>query len=147
MVNIKVRVRNLIEKYGTRDPETLANELGIVIKRFPFRDRTKGFFMKEFGKPYIVINSNLPTDIQKLVIAHEVGHARLHSNNLAMNTHKYTLFPHERVETEANKFAAELLINENDIDKHYLKEMTISQLACYYGVPVQLIELKFHKKQ
>jgi len=143
MRNIKVRVRNLITKYGTRNPEILAKELGITIFKKPYKN-TMGFFKKELRKKYIVVNSNLDEVTQQVVIAHELGHALYHSNNKAVYIHEYTLTPRGKVEIEANKFAAELLINEYNIDKHSAKDMTISQLACYYGVPEQLIKYKFN---
>lgn len=142
MVNIRIRVRNLVRKYGTRNPEKLANELGIEIIRKKYK-KTLGFFKKELGKKFIVVNSNLSESMQQIVIAHELGHAILHSNNNSIYIHEYTLFPRGRVEIEANMFSAELLIDENEIDKDYLNEMCTSQLASYFGVPKQLIEYKF----
>jgi Zn-dependent peptidase ImmA (M78 family) len=146
MINIKVRVRHLIAKYGTRNPEILAKELGIIIKRKAFKGKTMGFFQNHHGLMYITVNSNLPEALQIVVIAHELGHAVLHASKTAMYTHKYTLTPPGKAEIAANKFAAELLVNEEVIDAHYLEEMTVSQLALFYGVPNQLIEYKFNWK-
>lgn len=145
MVNIKVRIRHLIQKHGTRNPEILANKLGIKIHKRPFT-RIMGYFKKELGKKYIVVNSNLDETTQTIVIAHELGHALLHSSKNSYYLHEYTLFPRGKFEIEANKFAAELLVDEFELDKHYLQEMTIGQLACYYGVPEQFIIYKFNLK-
>ncbi|WP_446897480.1 ImmA/IrrE family metallo-endopeptidase [Clostridium sp. LBM24168] len=144
MINIHARVKHLIQKYGTRNPEKLAKELGITIIKRPYK-KTMGFFKKEFGKKFIVVNSNLQEFVQRLVIAHELGHALLHCSNQTVFIHEYTLFPRGKVEIQANKFAAELLINEKDIDKCYLENMSLDQLACYYGVPKQLVKYKFKK--
>ena len=51
-----------------------------------------------------------------------------------------------RYEIEADRFAAELLINDNDIDLTYINGMTIEQIAAYYRVPKEIIELKFERK-
>ncbi|AZV56040.1 ImmA/IrrE family metallo-endopeptidase [Clostridium sp. AWRP] len=144
MINIHARVKHLIQKHGTRNPEILAKELNISIIKRPFK-KTMGFFKKELGNKFIVINSNLTELVQRLVLAHELGHALLHSTNQTSYIHEYTLFPRGKVEIEANKFAAELLIDEKDIDKCYLKNICINQLANYYGVPEQLIKYKFNK--
>lgn len=144
MINIHARVKHLIQKYDTRNPEKLAKELGIAIIKRPYK-KTMGFFKKELGKKFIVINSNLNELVQRLVLSHELGHALLHSSNQTSYIHEYTLFPRGRVEIEANKFAAELLIDEKDIDKCYIENMSIDQLACYYGVPKQLVKYKFNK--
>lgn len=146
MINIKVRVRNLVRKYGTRNPETLAAALGIIIIRKPYK-KTMGFFKKELGIKFIVVNSNLDELTQQIVISHELGHAILHSNNHAVYIHEYTLFPRGKVEIQANNFSAELLIDENEIDRHVLNEMSLQQLACYFGVPIQLVDCKFSKVQ
>ncbi|MFL0198427.1 hypothetical protein ACJDU8_23085, partial [Clostridium sp. WILCCON 0269] len=37
MINIHARVKHLIQKYGTRDPEKLAKELKITIIKRPFK--------------------------------------------------------------------------------------------------------------
>lgn len=145
MVNIRIRVRNLVRKYGTRNPERIAKELDIEIVRRNYKN-TMGFFKKELSRKFIIVNSNLSYDEQQIVIAHELGHALLHSSNRTVFIHEYTLFPRGKVELEANRFAAELLIDELEIDKHSLLEMCTSQLACYYGVPSQLIEYKFRQK-
>ncbi len=50
-----------------------------------------------------------------------------------------------RHENEANKFAAELLIDLNSIDKCYIEELSLEQLARFMMVPKELIELKFQK--
>lgn len=144
MINIHARVKHLIQKLGTRDPERIARELNIIIKKIPFKSqKTKGFFKKQFSKKFIVVNSNLDEFSQKIVIAHELGHALLHCNKMTYYLHEYTLFPRGRCENEANQFAAELLINEKDIDKSYLVNMSINQLSSYFGVPERLIMYKF----
>ncbi|WDU84242.1 hypothetical protein [Caloramator sp. Dgby_cultured_2] len=47
--NMRVRVKHLIQKYGTRNPEKLAREMGIVVVKKPFNN-TMGFFKKALGK-------------------------------------------------------------------------------------------------
>jgi Zn-dependent peptidase ImmA (M78 family) len=144
MINIHARVKHLVQKFDTRDPEKIAKELNIIIKKVPFKSqKTKGFFKKQFSKRFIVINSNLDEFSQKIVVAHELGHALLHCSKLTHYLHEYTLFPHGKHENEANKFAAELLINEKDIDRYYLQNMSINQLCSYFGVPERLIICKF----
>lgn len=143
MINFHARVKHLIQKYGTHNPEKLATELGITVIKKSFRC-TMGFFKKTLGRKFIIVNSNLDETTQQIVIAHELGHALLHSNNSTVYIHEYTLFPRGRVEIEANKFAAELLIDEKEIDNQLLKDMTVDQLACYYEVPRQLVEYKFN---
>lgn len=144
MVNIHARVKHLVQKCGTRKPEKIAKELNIIIKKVPFKSqKTKGFFKKQFGKKFIVVNSNLDEFLQEIVIAHELGHAILHSNRLTSYIHEFTLFPRGKYENEANKFAAELLIDEKNVDKYFIQNMSINQLSCYFGIPERLVMYKF----
>lgn len=148
MINLKARVRNLVRKYGTRNPYKLAKELGFyVIEEYLSEDAPKGIFKKILGKKFIIINlTRIKNDYDKeFALAHELGHAVLHSSEAAFFLHDHTFYQRGRFENEANKFAAELLINEKDIDKCYLENMSLDQLACYFGVPKQLVKYKFNK--
>ncbi|WP_142414424.1 ImmA/IrrE family metallo-endopeptidase [Hathewaya massiliensis] len=145
MINIPVRVKHLVQKYGTRDPYKLANYLGINIEYRYYSDSTKGYFLKILRNKFIIINQNLTDHEKEIVLAHELGHAILHHNKDIRFIREFTLFPTGRYENEANKFAAELLINEKDIDKYCLENLCLEQLASYFCVPKELIKYKFDK--
>lgn len=53
------------------------------------------------------------------------------------------MYARGKFEREANEFAAELLIDENELDEFYLENCSIDQLALCYGVPIELIKYKF----
>lgn len=105
--NIALRVKNLIEKCGTRSPYELCKKLDITIM---YRDigEIKGFFTKALNKKYIVVNELLDEISQELVLCHELGHAYLHSNEEALFL-KAGLGYSNVFEDEANLFAVELL--------------------------------------
>lgn len=145
MKNIRVRVNNVIKKYGTRNPTELAKELNITIVKRNYSMSTKGYFLSANGRKFIVINSMLDEISQKVVLAHELGHALLHSSKGIYFMRDNILFPRGIVENEANKFAAELLINEKEIDKLLLHEMCLNQIASYLEVPEQLVRFKFER--
>ena len=145
MFNIPVRVRNLVRKYDTRDPFLLANYLNLHVMYSEYSDSTKGYYINIKRNKYIVIKSNLPEDEMRIVLAHEIGHAVLHSSKEVHFLRENTLFPKGRHENEANKFAAELLIDLNSIDQCYLEDFNTEQLASYLMVPQELVELKFGK--
>lgn len=56
----------------------------------------------------------------KVVLAHELGHAILHNSKEVQALKDYDLFPrlNNKIELEANTFAAELLIDDNYIDDY-----------------------------
>ncbi|MEF9951189.1 MAG: ImmA/IrrE family metallo-endopeptidase, partial [Clostridium sp.] len=82
-----------MKKYGTRNPLTLAQELGIHIRYKEYTDDTKGYFVKLLRNKFIIVNSNLSTYDQHVVIAHELGHALLHHSKGDAMIREYTLFP------------------------------------------------------
>ncbi len=145
MKNIPLRVKNLVKKYGTRDPFLLASCLNLNVKFLEYSDNTKGYYIKVKKNKFIIINSNLTEDEKRVVLAHEIGHAVMHSSKEIHFLRENTLFPKGRHENEANKFAAELLIDLNSIDKCYIEELSLEQLARFMMVPKELIELKFQK--
>lgn len=121
MINIPLRVKNLVTKHRTRDPKIIANNLNIQVRYLPYKT-TKGYFIKINGNKFIIINSTLDEPIQQIVLAHELGHALLHSNKT--NFLKYEkglllvqdddLFNSNCIyENQANKFAAELLMHDD----------------------------------
>ncbi|MFR2840661.1 MAG: ImmA/IrrE family metallo-endopeptidase [Zhenhengia sp.] len=79
MINISLRVKNLINRHETRDPKRIAKDLNIHVRYLPY-ETTKGYFIKIKGNKFIIINSNLDEVTQTIVLAHELGHALLHSD-------------------------------------------------------------------
>ena len=139
MINIHARVKHLVQKYGTRNPEKLAKELGIYVIKTEYSQRTKGYFVCMLRNRFITVNSSLDWLSQRIVLAHELGHALLHYNQDIRFIKEYTLFPIGKYEIEANKFAAELLIDEAEI----CKDWTTAEISAALNVPKQLVEYKF----
>ena len=111
-LNIKLRVLNLIARHRTRSPFKLARALNIEII-YQDLGEVRGFFKKILRRKYIFINSEFD---QKLVCAHELGHAILHSSNriqfLIDNT---KILRRNKIEDEANLFASWLLFPSDDV--------------------------------
>ena len=133
MVNIPRIVKNLVKKYETRNPFKLCLYLGIIVL---YKDlgETKGYFEKILGKKVIVLNEKLDEFSMRVVLAHELGHALLHSSKYVQFMQSYSLLPKTSLlENEANKFAAELLIDEKieellSYKENIMKIITIVQL-------------------
>lgn len=142
MVNIHIRVKNLIRKYGTINPLKIAKETGIQVIYWSFTDQAKGYSVKMLRNKFIVINSLLDDVSREVVAAHELGHAILHSSCDTYCLREYTLFPIGPYERQANIFAAELLIDEKDLNEYILCNMCNKDIASCFNVPVQLIEYK-----
>ena len=112
--NMKLRVKNLVEKYNTSNPYILCEKLNIEIRYFYYED-IKGFFRKVLRRKYIIINEKLDEYSQLVVLCHELGHAIYHSskNKLLMKINFLNYVP--ELEKEANEFAAELMKYQNAV--------------------------------
>ena len=76
-----------------------------------FEGCCKGFFLVHRRKKHITINGDLPDVLQKVVLAHELGHCVLHSGSSSAAFHEVILFDTaDQKEYEANVFASELLL-------------------------------------
>ena len=118
-LNVKLRVLNLIARHRTRNPFKLARALRIEII-YQDLGEVRGFFKKILRRKYIFINSELSEFDQKLVCAHELGHAILHSSNriqfLIDNT---KILRKNKIEDEANLFASWLLFPSDDVVEEF----------------------------
>lgn len=141
--SIYKKVRHLIRKHETRDPHRIAEYLGIYVIYKTYSLNTKGFFIKTLRNKFIVVNNKLSEDERKIVLAHELGHAVLHSSAPIHFIREYTLFPVGSYEEEANIFAAELLIDDADIEE--LKYCPASYIAAALGVNENLVKYKLLK--
>lgn len=128
-------VRKIKKRHKTNCPFTIAKERGIIVQYGPFGE-TLGFFQCNYRIKFININSSLSEEMQRFVCAHELGHAVLHPDSNTPFLRKSTFYSIDKIEVEANTFAAELLIPDN-VDCE-----TIYEAAALYGVPKKLAHLK-----
>ena len=143
VLDIRKKVAYLKKKYDTSNPFDLAACLGIKVI-FEDLGTINGYYNKQLRMRQIHINQNLPEHIQKLTCAHELGHALLHPNANTPFLRNSTFYSVDKLEIEANAFAAELLISDDDIDEH--KNYTVNQFARMLGYREELIRLKLNMK-
>lgn len=106
--------KSLVRKYGTRDPFCIADAMGFSVVRIPLKG-IRGFYQHVKRCRIIYIADDLIEADARFVCAHELGHALLHRgyNRIFMDTH--THFPVSRYEVEANRFAVDLLYDDDDL--------------------------------
>lgn len=123
MLNIKLRVRNLVRKYDTSNPYELAKLLNIDVYEFKLPPDVRGFLIRPLRRKMIFLNAGLSETEKLVALCHELGHARLHNGygyTLRANTPYYR---NSRREAEANEFAAHLLSHRHDINADMLKQV------------------------
>lgn len=139
MVDIKQLIHNLDKKYKTLDPYELAEAMGIIIHRMELGN-TRGFCYTSRRIKQIILNNNLPEWTERFVLAHEIGHLVMHPKHSAPFLQS-TFFSMDKFEIEANKFATELIIPDDELMDMY--EYTVDELSALYGLPREIIELRF----
>ena len=139
--NIKKIVSYYKRKTGTSDPFAIADQLGILYQICDLQFEGCYMFLKNHR--YIFINQNLPEHEQRLVMAHELGHALLHRKENCYFIRNKTLLLNSKKEIEANKFAMELLLPDSFLEVY--RDFTIEQISRMTGYHQKLLELKFHE--
>ena len=109
--NFALRVKNLIEKYRTRNPFEICKRAGIEIL-YQDLGEIKGFHVRNVGVSLIIINSKLSELMMIIVLLHELGHAVLKHPTKDISFMKDNFFGYSnQLENEANLFLAEFLFN------------------------------------
>ena len=111
------KTEKLVRKYGTRDPFELLDAMHVQVRFYFDLHSTKGFSRYFLRQYFVGINGNLPEEEQRIVAAHELGHIVLHSQALKSSPLFDTAVYDKRSSTEyeANLFAADLLLKDEDV--------------------------------
>ena len=92
----------------------------------------------------ITVNCNLPVVIQRIIVSHELGHAVLHRKSGVKAFHDIGLFDESSLtEKEANLFAAEYLLNDEEVLDTLNRDTTFFTAAAKLYVPIELLDFKF----
>lgn len=118
IVKLATKLKNY---YQTSDPFVLAEHLGIeVIKNSSAVKDFKAQIIKVNGYPIIIsINDGYTELSQKVLCAHELGHALLHDGCNTFGTTVSNV--NSDVELEANLFAVALLFHQWEINVKFEK--------------------------
>ena len=144
--NIKREVARLKAKYRTSDPYELCEAVGIRISEQPMGTNNgacKGFLMVNARCKTAVINSDLPAEVRRIIVAHELGHGILHGSRSLKSFHEVTMYDDaDPMEYEANTFAAELLIDDDSFFSVLDQQPSFYQAASTLLVPPELLDFK-----
>ncbi|MNP68056.1 hypothetical protein D3C76_1639610 [compost metagenome] len=73
-------------------------------------------YRKTLRRRYIAIHSDLSEEWQRLICAHELGHALLHPGISRFWIDEHTFLYAGKYEREANRFAVHLLLGEEKLE-------------------------------
>lgn len=138
---IKEKVNQLKKRYKTDCPYEIASYLKIHVMEHNLHPDINGYYKYDRRNQYIVINDNLDQHKQRVVCAHELGHAVMHKHVNTPFMCNNTFLSVSKIEREANRFAAELLLSDEMICEQY----AIYEIASLHNVPIELVELKCKK--
>lgn len=140
---ILAAVDALRKKHGTSDPIELIDALGIHFG-YTSASQLKGYYVVQNRERFICVNKKLRKHEQRVVAAHELGHdqqhreiARVHplrDTSLYSTTSKY--------EHQANIFAAELLILDQDVQDCIAEDMDYLSICSTLLVEPDLMAFK-----
>lgn len=141
MDKIKKIVETYVKKYNTNNPYELADILNIKVFYFSLGNIAGQYKYLKHTR-CIFLNSDIEDEnLLRVVMAHELGHAILHMKENCCFMKNNTLLLTSKLELQANKFAAELLISNEDIEEY--KEFSKEQFSKILGYSEKLIDLKF----
>ena len=139
-------VHKLIRHHGTRDPYRIAKERGILLLYSDMGTQSyacKGFFLQQNRILSITINHALSQDMQRIILAHELGHAVLHRTLCRGALHDFSLFTDtSKLEYEANLFAADLLVDDAQAYAVMQETDNFFSAAASLGIPAPLLDFK-----
>lgn len=132
-------VEHYVKKCNSRNPFDIAKYLNIKLQIGELGTPC-GCYMFLKNHRCIFLNENLSENEMNLVMSHELGHAIMHRKLNCYFIRNKTLLLNSKIETEANLFAAELLIADNIIADNL--SLTTSQLSRLLGYEEEIIKLR-----
>lgn len=140
------QARRLTKQYGTRDSFELIDALHIHLMIRDNLGGLKGFYYTQCRERYVVVNGGMNERDQLLVAAHELGHDRLHRQLARVSPLKdfafYEVTSH--TEYEANLFASELLVSDDDVEDCVEEGMDYLSMCRTLGFHPQLMAFKLY---
>ena len=136
------KAASLIQRYHTRNPWKLADELNITVQEHPFK-RQKGVYTIIKRNRYIFLKEDLDPVTKGLVLLHEIGHDQLHRSK-AKVFQEFSLFDMSGniMEYEANLFAAQVMLPDDDILEYIYDGYSAGQIAGALESDINLVSMK-----
>ena len=144
-LEIVKKANRLVNELGTRNPQTMARELGIEIIPLGFK-RQRGAYKVLMRNRFIFIKSDLHPVMENIVLSHEIAHDILHRDEAirAGGFKEFNIFDmrQNRMEYEANIFASQISLPDDEILEYIEQGFDIQQIARAMHSDINLVALK-----
>lgn len=139
------KANQIVKKCGTRDPHQIADTLDIEIICCPFKVQ-RGAYKVILKNRFIFIKDDLDPVMERIVLLHELGHDSLHRDEAAKAGvfKEFNIFDirDSRMEYEANVFAAQIALPDDDFIEMVEYGYDVQQIASALNSDVNLVALK-----
>lgn len=144
-LEIVKKANRLVNELETRNPQTMARELGIEIIPLDFK-KQRGAYKVLMRNRFIIIKSDLHPVMENIVLSHEIGHDILHRDEAirAGGFKEFNIFDmrQNRMEYEANIFASQISLPDDEILEYIEQGFDIQQIARAMHSDINLVALK-----
>ena len=129
----------------TRDPLRIARDLGIEVMYYPFNEQ-RGAYKVLMRNRFIFIKNDLHPVMENIVLLHELGHDALHREEATKvgGFKEFEIFNmrDNRMEYEANLFAAQISLSDEDFLELAERGYDTQQIARTLNSDINLFALK-----
>lgn len=134
----------IVSDCDTRDPFKVAAQRGIEIIYRDYKQQN-GAYKIILGVPFIFLKNDLDPNFERIVVWHEIGHDVLHRSESGESVvfQEFSLFNmNNRMEYEANVFAAQASIDDDSILEYIRNGYDFQQIAKALNSDTNLVALK-----
>jgi Zn-dependent peptidase ImmA (M78 family) len=141
----EMAARTIVRQLGLITPPVdvnlIAERLGLAVT-YAALSGLSGSLVRYDGKELIVININEPQQRQRFSLAHEIGHSQLHHSALSFTCileAPQDTAPIRKVERQASRFAAALLMPEWMVRQDYFSGSSNEAIAKHFEVSTEAV--------
>ena len=139
------KANSIVAQCGTRDPNRIARDLGIEVRYYPFKEK-RGSYKVIMRNRFIFLKNDLHPVMENIVLLHEIGHDLLHREEAtkAGGFKEFEIFNmrNNRMEYEANLFAAQISLPDDDFLDLAERGYDTHQIAQTLSSDINLVALK-----
>ena len=139
------KANSIVAQCGTRDPLRIAKDLGIEVMYYPFNEQ-RGAYKVLMRNRFIFVKNDLHPVMENIVLLHELGHDALHREEATKvgGFKEFEIFNmrDNRMEYEANLFAAQISLSDEDFLELAERGYDTQQIARTLNSDINLVALK-----